>query len=104
METTFIKARDRMYDDRIFQTFTLCIVYNNKIQTTFGPPYPTHQTSTQDPISDKSQAGGFRTPFPSCGSAHDNINENEVMKMISSIDTYTKIVQYLKGILNIYIW
>ena len=69
-----MKARDLVYDDlgegtwnlevimhvMIFQTFILCTKeknYNNKIKTTFGPPSPTRQTSTQDPTSDKSQGG-----------------------------------------------
>ena len=34
-----------------------------KVKTTFGPPSPTHQTSTLDPTSDKSQ--GVSRPCPS---------------------------------------
>ena len=49
--------------------------YNNKIKTTFEfPPSPTHQTFTQDPISDKyiwMGGGGFRTPVPPSGSAYE---------------------------------
>ena len=35
---------------------------NNKVKTSVGPP-PTHQASTQDPTSDKSQ-GGSGPPVP----------------------------------------
>ena len=37
--------------------------YYKKVKTKFGPPSPTHQTSTLDPTSDKSQ--GVSRPCPS---------------------------------------
>ena len=45
--------------------------YNNKIKTTFGPPSPTHQTSTRDPGPPLTNLKvGVRTPGPPSGFAH----------------------------------
>ena len=87
-----MKTRDSVYDGRrgnplnvevirIFQIFTLYIWYwraerarknyQNKKKNNLWTPSPTHQTSTQDPTSDKSQGGPDpRFPPPPSGSAH----------------------------------
>ena len=55
---------------------------NNKVKTSVGPP-PTHQASTQDPTSDKSQ-GGSGPPVPPSGSALDQVcvfRANQKIKM-----------------------
>ena len=79
---------------RIFQTFTLCIIhvltseesqkkYIKEDQNNLWTASPTHQISTQDPTSDKSQRGpDHRSPS---GSAHVFGTINDNMKIIFDI-------------------
>ena len=63
--------------------------YTNKVNTTLGTlllHWPTHQTSTQDPICDKSQEGS-RPQAPSSGSAQNQICSYSLMHGILIIGT-----------------
>ena len=63
--------------------------YTNKVNTTLGPlllHWPTHQTSAQDPICDKSQEGSI-PQTPSSGSALNQIYSYLLMHGILIIDT-----------------